>query len=50
MSHMKYDAMVVGSGASGAVAAQELTEQGLTVLMLEAGPKRVATEFKRRGV
>lgn len=32
-----YDAIVVGSGASGGWAAKELTEKGLTVLLLEAG-------------
>ncbi len=33
-----YDALIVGSGASGGWVAKELTEQGLEVLMLEAGP------------
>lgn len=33
-----YDAIVVGSGISGGWAAKELTELGLTVLMLERGP------------
>lgn len=32
-----YDAIVVGSGAAGGWAAKELTEQGLDVLVLEAG-------------
>ena len=32
-----YDAIVVGSGATGGWAAKELTEKGLTVLLLEAG-------------
>ena len=32
-----YDAIVVGSGASGGWAAKELTEKGLKVLLLEAG-------------
>jgi len=32
-----YDAIVVGSGASGGWAAKELTEKGLRVLMLERG-------------
>jgi choline dehydrogenase-like flavoprotein len=39
-----YDAIVVGSGASGGWVAKELTESGLEVLMLEAGPPRVPTK------
>jgi choline dehydrogenase-like flavoprotein len=35
-----YDALIVGSGASGGWVAKELTEQGMDVLMLEAGPPR----------
>lgn len=38
MSDKKYDAIVVGSGATGGFAAKELTERGLSVLLLEAGP------------
>lgn len=38
MSKIQYDALIVGSGAAGAFAAKELTSQGLSVLMLEAGP------------
>ena len=38
MSHA--DAIVVGSGAAGGWAAKELTEAGLRVLLLEAGPER----------
>jgi choline dehydrogenase-like flavoprotein len=38
-----YDALIVGSGASGGWVAKELTEQGLRVLMLEAGPPRLPT-------
>jgi len=38
-----YDALVVGSGASGGWVAKELTERGLQVLMLEAGPPRLPT-------
>ena len=33
-----YDAIVVGSGAAGSWAAKELTEGGLEVVLLEAGP------------
>ncbi len=36
-----FDAIVVGSGASGGWAAKVLTEGGMGVLMLEAGPHRV---------
>ncbi len=35
-----YDALVVGSGASGSWVAKELTENGINVLMLEAGPPK----------
>jgi choline dehydrogenase-like flavoprotein len=38
-----YDALVVGSGASGGWVAKELTERGMRVLMLEAGPPRLPT-------
>ena len=38
-----YDALVIGSGASGGWVAKEIAERGLTVLMLEAGPPRVPT-------
>ena len=41
MSHANAaDAIVVGSGAAGGWAAKELTEAGLRVLLLEAGPER----------
>ena len=41
-----YDAIVVGSGAAGGIAAKELTEAGLEVLLLEAGPQLdPATDF-----
>ena len=33
-----WDAIVIGSGATGGVAAKLLAERGLTVLVLEAGP------------
>ena len=38
MKEKIYDALVVGSGASGGWVAKELTENGMDVLMLEAGP------------
>jgi choline dehydrogenase-like flavoprotein len=37
MSRIVYDALVIGSGAAGSFAARELTAQGLSVLLLEAG-------------
>ena len=41
-----YDAVVVGSGAAGGMAATELCLKGLKVLLLEAGPKLdQATDF-----
>ena len=39
-----YDAIVVGSGAAGGMAAWELTSQGLNVLLVEAGKKVNTTE------
>ena len=43
MAAKVYDVIVVGSGASGGWVAKELTEKGVEVLMLEAGPPRVPT-------
>ncbi|MBL8239446.1 MAG: GMC family oxidoreductase [Bryobacterales bacterium] len=40
-----FDAVVVGSGATGGWAAKVLTEGGLRVAMLEAGPKLTARDF-----
>ncbi|MGR4866294.1 GMC oxidoreductase [Caulobacter sp. LARHSG274] len=37
MENDRYDVVIVGSGAAGGFAAKELTEQGLTVLVLDAG-------------
>jgi choline dehydrogenase-like flavoprotein len=34
-----YDAIVIGAGAAGCLAAKELTEGGLSVLLLDAGPE-----------
>ena len=34
-----YDAIVVGSGATGGIAALTLAEEGVKVLVIEAGPK-----------
>ena len=33
-----YDAVVVGSGVAGSIAVKELTEKGMSVILLEAGP------------
>ena len=46
---MKYDAIIVGSGACGSWAAMELTKAGLSVLMLEAGAHvEAAKEFQHK--
>ncbi|MEJ2128510.1 MAG: GMC family oxidoreductase [Woeseiaceae bacterium] len=45
----QYDAIVVGSGATGGVAAKELAERGLETLVLEAGPKLDETMFRTEG-
>jgi len=44
-SSESFDAVVVGSGATGGWAAKALTEAGLTVCVLEAGPKTTEAEF-----
>jgi len=36
--HNEYDAIIIGSGMSGSVAAMEACERGLRTLVLEAGP------------
>lgn len=38
----EFDAIIVGTGPCGGFAAKELTEQGLSVLVLDAGPMPVA--------
>ncbi len=40
-----FDAVVVGSGATGGWAAKQLTEAGLRVAVLEAGPKITPKDF-----
>ena len=40
-----YDAVIVGSGATGGVAAWQLAEAGLKVCVLEAGPKVTDADF-----
>jgi choline dehydrogenase-like flavoprotein len=40
-----YDVIVVGSGATGSIAVKELTERGLDVLLLEAGPDISDADF-----
>ncbi|MCM2476452.1 GMC family oxidoreductase [Rhizobium sp. CG5] len=45
MSEKVYDALVIGSGAAGSFAAKELTANGLTVLLLEAGAEIGKKDF-----
>lgn len=45
MSEKVYDALVIGSGAAGSFAAMELTANGLSVLLLEAGPEISKKDF-----
>ncbi|ADB15660.1 glucose-methanol-choline oxidoreductase [Pirellula staleyi DSM 6068] len=45
----EFDVVIVGSGATGGVAAMELTSFGLKTLVLEAGPKLDATQVVGRG-
>jgi choline dehydrogenase-like flavoprotein len=46
MSEKQFDAIVIGSGAAGSFAAKELTQRGLEVLLLEAGPNITEADFK----
>ena len=46
MGKHEYDAIVVGSGVSGSYAVKELTERGLDVCLLEAGPNLTLKDFK----
>jgi choline dehydrogenase-like flavoprotein len=41
----EYDAVVVGSGATGGWAAKQLSEAGMTVAVLEAGPSITPKDF-----
>ncbi len=45
-----FDVIVVGAGATGGIAAKELTEKGLKVLLLEAGPSLDESLFHRPGL
>lgn len=45
MSEKVYDALVIGSGAAGSFAVKELTANGLSVLLLEAGPEIGKRDF-----
>lgn len=45
MQEISYDAVVIGSGAAGSFAVKELTDQGLSVLLLEAGPEVTPKDF-----
>jgi choline dehydrogenase-like flavoprotein len=49
MQGKKFDALVIGSGAAGSFAAKELTQRGLDVLLLEAGPNITEEDFKVSG-
>ena len=45
MAQQDYDLVVIGSGASGGMAAWNLTRKGAKVLMLEAGEKYERASF-----
>jgi choline dehydrogenase-like flavoprotein len=52
----QFDVLVVGSGAAGSIAVKELTERGLKVILLEAGPNiseadfAVSTDKQQKGI
>jgi choline dehydrogenase-like flavoprotein len=45
---VRYDAIVVGSGAAGGMAAKSLTDGGASVLVLEAGPELPSTAWREQ--
>jgi gluconate 2-dehydrogenase alpha chain len=45
MPEKKYDVIVVGAGASGAIVASELAQQGVQVLCLDKGPRYSTEDF-----
>ncbi len=45
---LECDVVVVGTGAGGAVVANELAEQGIAVLMVEEGELHQRQDFTRR--
>src|SRR5437764_4605271 len=45
MAEKEYDVLIVGSGASGGMAAYTLTQKGINCLMLDAGPP---VDFQRQ--
>lgn len=45
----RYDAVVIGSGPAGSTAVKELTEAGMDVVLLEAGPELTEADFTRAG-
>jgi choline dehydrogenase-like flavoprotein len=45
---VRYDAIVIGSGAAGGMAAKTLTDGGASVLLLEAGPELPAEDCRPR--
>jgi len=47
VAETKYDVLIIGSGASGGMAAYTLTKKGIKCLMLDAGPP---VDFDRQRV
>ena len=47
MAKKEYDVLIIGSGASGGMAAYTLTQKGIKCLMLDAGPP---VDFARQSV